>query len=98
MSKRKVWVVEEVDVNGQIGHRQSTAEIQDTEEGWEWVRPEDRIGEEGLVEWDRVLKMLKNVKGEDLRHLVCGVALMDHCHKKEEENKGKKDKKDKTKE
>lgn len=83
MSKRKVWVVEEVDVNGQIGHRQSTAEIEDTESGWEWVRPDDRLTEQGQQEWDRVLAVLRNVNGEDLSHLVCGVALMDHCNSME---------------
>jgi hypothetical protein len=35
--------------------------------------------DEAKAEWTRVMNVLKDVKGEDLRHLVSAVSLMTHC-------------------
>ena len=34
---------------------------------------------EQVAEWNRVMNLLSNVNGEDLRHVVCAVGLLDHC-------------------
>lgn len=80
MGIRKVWVIEEVESEGSICHRQSDSSYTLGEDGkWTWNAPEDRLTPEALVEWNRVMDLLKNVNGEDLRHVVCGVGLMTHC-------------------
>jgi hypothetical protein len=43
------------------------------------VRPDDRLSPAQQKEWDRVLDVLSNVGGEDLRHVVCFAGLLDHC-------------------
>lgn len=83
MLTRKIWLVEEVTLeNEDVGHRQSLVEFNESEVdgSWFWVCPSDRLDEAGQAEWFRVLDLLKNVNGEDLRHIVCGVGLMDHCN------------------
>lgn len=80
METRKVWVIEEVEIEGKIGHRQSDSSYSLVNDGkWSWNVPEDRMTPEGVAEWNRVMGILKNVNGEDLRHVVCGVGLMTHC-------------------
>jgi hypothetical protein len=80
MATRKVWVIEEVEVDGKICHRQIDSSYELNEDGtWCWNHPVDRFSSEDAAEWDRVMSALKNVNGEDLRHLVCGVGLMTHC-------------------
>lgn len=80
MATRKVWVIEEVEVDGNICHRQSDSSYELNNDGkWSWNAPSDRLTPEQVVEWNRVLDLLKNVNGEDLRHVVCGVGLMTHC-------------------
>jgi hypothetical protein len=82
MATRKLWVIEEVGLeDGGVAHRQSEAVfIDNTDESWAWVCPSDRLDAAGQAEWTRVLNALKNVDGEDMRHLVCGIGLMDHCN------------------
>jgi hypothetical protein len=82
MSK-KVWVIEEVETNGAIAHRQSIASFSETQDDWSWDCPTERLDAEGIAEWERVMSILSNVNGEDFRHLVCGVGLMDHCNRTE---------------
>lgn len=82
MEERNIWVIEQVKLeDGEIAQRQSVATFNEHENGsWSWVCPKDRLDEAGIKEWDRILGVLKDVNGEDLRHLVCGVGLMDHCN------------------
>lgn len=102
MVLRRVWVVEEVmDSSGNLGQRQSECRLEVSEKGWNWIRPDERLDEEQRKEWDRVMSNLKNVKGEDLRHIVCASGLLDHClspetrlayiDTKDKDKKGKKD-------
>lgn len=81
MDKRNVWVVEEVKLeDGSIAQRQSTLGFSVNEDGtWHWNCPVERLSENGQKEWSRIMDVFQNINGEDLRHLVCGVALMDHC-------------------
>lgn len=84
MVAKKVWVVEEVEIGDgvEMGQRQSImVYIDDYETGqWQWKRPDERLeSPEAKAEWNRVLQALSNVKGEDLRHVVCAAGLMDHC-------------------
>lgn len=81
MSIRKVHVIEEIDLeNGDVGERQTPVEITVNADGsWKWNMPESRLTPEQEAEWNRVLDVLSNVNGEDLRHVVCGAGLMDHC-------------------
>lgn len=81
MSIRKVHVIEEIDLpNGDVGERQTPINITVNEdESWSWNMPESRLTPEQETEWNRVLTVLSNVNGEDLRHVVCGAGLMDHC-------------------
>lgn len=81
MSSHKVWVIEELLVDGSITHRQSVAtyELNQVDDSWHWTRPDDRMTQAAKDEWDAVMTALSNVGGRDLRHIVCGVGLMDHC-------------------
>ena len=80
MANRKVWVIEEIESDGAICHRQSDSSYEINQDGsWSWNAPLDRLGEEEAVEWNRVMDLLKNVNGEDLRHVVSAVGLMTHC-------------------
>ena len=81
MATRKVWVIEEIELeDGQIAHRQSDSSYELNQDGtWNWNKPYDRMNDAAEQEWDRVLNLLKNVNGEDLRHVVSGVSLMTHC-------------------
>lgn len=80
MATRKVWVVEEIEVDGSIAHRETVSSYNENKDGsWAWNVPEDRLTLEAKKEWNRVMNLLKDVKGEDLRHVVCGVGLMTHC-------------------
>lgn len=77
---RKSWLVQEVLLaNGDIGQRQTVGVFNDNGDSWGWVRPDDRLDDVQKAEWDRVLSLLKNVGGEDLRHVVCFGGLLDHC-------------------
>lgn len=79
---RRVWLVKEVpDKTGELAQRQSmlTIAVDDQTDKWYWIRPDERLGAAGIAEWNRIMKLLENVHGEDLRHVVCGVGLMDHC-------------------
>lgn len=82
MIQRNFWTIEEVPLEGgSIGHRQSQMNFMDFEDGsWNWVCPVDRLDETQVAEWNRVMGILQNVNGEDFRHIVCAVGLMDHCH------------------
>lgn len=80
MSIKKVWVVEEVESNGSLTHRQTESSYTDNADGsWFWNPPTDRLGASGVEEWNRVMSLLKDVNGEDLRHVVSAVSLMTHC-------------------
>lgn len=80
MSQRKFWTVEEVELeDGSIAHRQTEISLTVEGDSWKWNCPADRLDAAGQAEWNRVINLLKNVNGEDLRHVVCGVGLMDHC-------------------
>jgi hypothetical protein len=73
-------VIEEIPLeNDQTGHRQTMGEVETLDESWRWVRPDDRLSPAQQKEWDRVLDVLSNVGGEDLRHVVCFAGLLDHC-------------------
>jgi len=80
MNVKKVWVVEEVESNGSLAHRQTESSYTENNDGsWFWNTPADRLGETGVEEWNRVMSLLRNVNGEDLRHVVSAVSLMTHC-------------------
>lgn len=80
MSKLKFWTIEEIELDGGgIAHRQTEMKVIKEENGWKWDCPVDRLDSAGQAEWYRVLNLLKDVNGEDLRHIVCGAGLMDHC-------------------
>jgi hypothetical protein len=81
MATRTIWVIEEREVDGQIANRESNCTYTESENGsWSWDCPTARLSSaEALAEWNRVMGLLSNVNGEDLRHIVCGVGLMDHC-------------------
>lgn len=89
MATRKVWIIEELEVDGKLAHRQSVQSYTEDETTgeWEWDKPTDRLTIEQQEEWDRVMKLLKNIKGEDLRHLACAQGLMDHCFNHVEKKK-----------
>lgn len=81
VSQKRIWVIEEIDSNGQVGQRQSMSLVNiDQDDNWCWARPDDRLSNSGIGEWNRVMAALKNVHGEDLRHVVCATGLMDHCN------------------
>lgn len=83
MATRKIWLIEEIDLDGgEIGHRQSLATYTEDESdgSWMWDAPEGRLTEQEMTEWQRVMALLSDVNGEDLRHVICAVGLMDHCH------------------
>lgn len=78
---RRVFIVEEIESDGNIAQRQSVQTYTDNEDGsWTWDKPADRMAEGGSDEWDRVMALLANVNGEDLRSIVCANGLMDHCN------------------
>jgi hypothetical protein len=79
MTERRVWVVEETQSGFGLGQKQTLGTYLENEEGWRWVRPDFLLTDEQKAEWDRVLTLLKDVKGEDLRRLVCFAGLLDHC-------------------
>ena len=78
MSKNKMLVIEYRD--DESSRRQSTAHfLEDPESGaWKWCVP-DVLDETQAAEWNAVMSLLSDVDGQDLRHVVCGVGLMDHC-------------------
>lgn len=78
MEIRKVWIVEEVLIEGKIAQRQSLATYQEEGEDWQWICP-DVLDQKQQEEWNRIMNLLSNVNGEDLRHITCGVGLRDHC-------------------
>lgn len=77
MDKHKVSIFE---FGKQNTVRNSTAHyLEDPETGnWKWDIPEI-LDESQIAEWNRIMSLLSNVNGEDLRSIVCGVGLMDHC-------------------
>jgi hypothetical protein len=78
--ERKVWVVEEVPTPEGYGQRQTMGRsVQRKDGSWRWVRPDDELTAEERAEWNRVMEKLRDVGGEDLRHLVCCAGLLDHC-------------------
>ena len=79
MITRRVWVIEELEVDGKIAQRQSVQTYHDDGQDWMWDRPDERLNETQKAEWDRVMSALSNVNGEDFRHVVCASGLFDHC-------------------
>ena len=80
METRKVWVIEEVKVDGAIAHRKTESSYTEESDGtWFWNIPEDRFTSECQDEWKRIMDTLKDVNGEDMRHLVSAVSFMTHC-------------------
>ena len=80
MATRKVLVIEEIEKEKKICHRQTEVYYEQNEDGkWNWIVPKDRLDADGLKEWNRIMDLLKDVHGEDLRHIVCGVGLLTHC-------------------
>jgi hypothetical protein len=77
MGIKRSWVIEEMVVDDQVAHRQTAMESDDIT--GELIRPDSRLGAAGQREWDHVMKQLSDVGGRDLRHVISGVALMDHC-------------------
>ena len=77
MGTKRMWVIEEIDVEGNIGHRQTAMTFDDIT--GDLIQPANRLGATGEAEWNLVMTQLSNVAGRDLRHIVNGVALMDHC-------------------
>lgn len=73
MTILKAWFVEEIDLGGSIGHRETIMKFDDAT--GEWVRPDDKLTEPELKEWDRMIHKL----GKD-KKLLHPVALLDHCH------------------
>lgn len=83
MATYNLWLVEEMDADndGVLEQRQSVSSITVNEDNtWHWNCPSDRLTEDGVTEWNRVMNILKSVNGEDLRHIVCATGLMDHCN------------------
>lgn len=79
MAIRKAWFIEEIEIDGGVGHRQTVVEF-DSETG-EWIRPDKRLVDAAAVDlWDDLMDRLSNVKGLDLRHCVNPVGLMDFCN------------------
>jgi hypothetical protein len=80
---RRIWVVEEVVEDGKLAQRQTMQSyvVDEATGHWAWVRPDDRLSEDAIKEWDRVMKSLKNLAGKDLRSIVCAAGLMDYCLK-----------------
>lgn len=59
--------------------RQSQAFYYEDEAGdWAWRCPES-FDESQKEEWHRIVGLLSNVEGMDLRAIICGVGLKDHC-------------------
>ena len=82
MSERKLWVIEEVENEGEISQRQSTATFTDNGgDDWNWNRPDEILSDAGKEEWDFVMLQLSDVDGVDYRSLLCGVGLKDWCLK-----------------
>jgi len=77
MGQKKIWVIEEIEVDGEVGHRQSVMSFDD--ETGDFVRPDERLSKAGRDEWDRCMKAFEDVNGEDMTHIINGVALLDHC-------------------
>ncbi len=77
MGTKRMWVIEEIDVEGNIGHRQTAITFDDVT--GDLNRPDSRLGTAGETEWNLVMTQLSSVGGRDLRHIINGVALMDHC-------------------
>lgn len=78
---RRIWVVEQVQIDdGSLAQRQTEVFFTENDDGsWHWNCPEDRLDEAGCQEWNRIMEIMKDVNGEDLRHIICGAGLMDHC-------------------
>lgn len=81
MSEHRLWIVEEVPANDNYtGHRQTLGSYYlDEFSSWHWVRPDDKLNESQREEWDRIMDKLRDVNGEDLRHLTCFQGLLEHC-------------------
>ncbi len=81
MAIRKAWFIEEIEVEGGIGQRQTVVEF-DSETG-EWIRPDERLVDSAAITlWDDVMEALSNVYGQDMRHCVNPVGLLDLCNDK----------------
>jgi hypothetical protein len=81
MATRRVWVVEEILAdNREIAQRQTVGSYDlQPDDSWAWIRPNERLDTDQQTEWDRVMDALRDVNGEDLRHIVCFAGLLDHC-------------------
>ena len=77
MTPQKITVIREMTVGEGTGQRISFVSY-DEDTGL-LIRPDERMSPEQQTEWDRVMLLLADVGGEDLRHLVNGVSLLDHC-------------------
>lgn len=53
MATRKVWIVEEIETDGKIAHRQSIQTYTESEDGkWGWNIPSERMTANGINEWE----------------------------------------------
>jgi hypothetical protein len=77
MTPRKITTVREVTVAGGIGERRGF--VMYDEDTGDLIEPTGRMGPEGISEWNRIMELLSNVNGHDLRHIIDGPALLDHC-------------------
>ncbi len=82
MTILKAWFVEEAEMgDGSIAHRQTMMEFDNTTGSW--VRPDDRLTTAGKNTWNVVMTRAQDVQGQDIRHMVHPVSLMDFCNDRE---------------
>ena len=82
MRPKKIRLIREMTVGEGVGERQTFIEY-DEDTGLA-IRPDNRLSANGQAEWDRIMDLLmnsKNNKGKkkDLRSIVDGPGLLDHC-------------------
>ncbi len=77
MTPRKITVIREVTAGNGVGERVSHITY-DEDTGF-LIRPDERLTEDQIAEWDRVMEVMQ--AGEDLRGVIDGIALLDHCGK-----------------
>ena len=71
--------MEEVSGKGdEILHRETVMYF-DNETG-AWVRPDDRLTEEQQKVWTALMEKIIDIQGQDVRHMIHPVSLMDFCH------------------
>lgn len=78
MAIRKITVIKEMTIeNGSVGERRIFVEYDDKTN--QLIRPDCRLKEKGRKKWDDVMKTLSKIKGNDLRCVIDGPALLDYC-------------------